>query len=359
MLNGWNGLTNSEKITPIPNLEDTLSDGSSMNSYNYESEEASAAAGIAAVYQLRDIESFIANVTVPPPPSRSSLSISEATDQDPLEDIAAFIIPPPPISTTPMGAPHPPSVSGLINSDRAIDREVNEVKVKKETREVKDKISPKIASIQQKFLNQHSDSAFQGLQDTLTRKKSPVDADLPPPPPPPRTSAPKKYDFGQQGQQPPRPSKLTLESVVQVKSTLSKMSLTSSSDSLSSNTSINTVKSVSPTKEDKNVEVPPSLPPRHSPSKTPSRPPLASPEDVPVSPPPKAQPMQKGSKPSVPSRASKPQLSPLRSLPPIPNSSGNGKAPAPAAPPTLAKSFPGTLNKKVKNTFIALDNGTK
>ena len=48
MLNGWtvNSVTSTEA--------DTLSDGSSLNSYNYEDE----AAGLAAVYQLRDIGKY-------------------------------------------------------------------------------------------------------------------------------------------------------------------------------------------------------------------------------------------------------------------------------------------------------------
>lgn len=299
MLNGW-GLENLEA--------DNLSDGSSLNSY--EDNEAREAAGLAAVYQLRDIDSFIANVTVPPPP-RSF--IDPKADED---DISAFIIPP------------PPSAASTASKVSSVDRDVNEVKVSKE---IKEKISPKIASIQQKFLQ---DSNFKGLQDTLTRKKSPNGTEtneLPPPPPPPRSAAPKKYEFGQVPQ-PPRPSKLSLDNVVQVKNTLSKMSLTSSSDSLSSTASLNTVKSVSPSKEDD--EEPPSLPPRQSPSKSPSKPPVASPEVEPTS----------GSKPVVPSRASKPQMSPMRALPPVPKP----PPPAPPSPPPLvSKSYPGTPVKKV------------
>ena len=91
----------------------------------------------------------------------------------------------------------------------------------------RDKISPKIASIQQRFLGagpptnddvsngeQQSQQppSFKGFQDTLTRKKSPTtiaalvrqnsDLNLPPPPPPPRSSIPKgmlkksTYEFG-------------------------------------------------------------------------------------------------------------------------------------------------------------------
>ena len=121
---------------------------------------------------------------------------------------------------------------------------------------------------------------FKGLTDTLTRKKSPTaasvsdlvkqnnaaaDLGLPPPPPPPRSSIPKgmlkksTYEFGNSGpavtQPPPaRPSKLPLkpqtttqnssEENSPVKKALSKLSLTSSSDSLSSNASITTGKRI-------------------------------------------------------------------------------------------------------------------
>lgn len=303
MLNGW-GLASASAPVEV----DNLSDGSSLNSY--EDSEATAQ-GLAAVYQLRDIDSFIANVTVPPPPKSFKTEVNKT-------DISAFIIPPPPSAST------------------YTDREVQEVKVQKETKE---KISPKIASIQQKFLANQ-------LQDTLTRNKKAAplappaapDSDLPPPPPPPRSTAPpKKYEFGQQPSQPqpPRPSKLTLDNVVQVKSTLSKMSLTSSSDSLSSNASVNTVKSVSP----KDEEAPPSLPPRQSPTKNgvQQKPPLASPED--------SSPTVNG-KPAVPSRASKPQMSPLRALPPVPSTTTSTKAAAPSPPPLVSKSYPGSPVKQ-------------
>ena len=148
----------------------------------------------------------------------------------------------------------------------------------------------------------------------------------------------------------------------------SKLSVTSSSDSLSSTTSVNTVKSASPQEE-----TPPSLPPRHSPIKSqkPPVPPLASPETSdlsplkivsnspfknghisPVKPPvngihsPSASP-----KPTLPSRLTKPtsptkppsltpsKASPGRSLPQIPPPTGArlgpaipNKAPAPTPP---------------------------
>lgn len=83
---------------------DNLSDGSSVNSYQlpglssyypystnavapngnseYHPEEQHTKdsvdqfGGLAAVYQMRDIDSFIANLTVPPPPTNSSSSSS-------------------------------------------------------------------------------------------------------------------------------------------------------------------------------------------------------------------------------------------------------------------------------------------
>ncbi len=344
MLNGW-GLDQAHH-GPVSTVEvDQLSDGSSLNSY--EDSEAAAAACMAALYQLRDIDSFIANVTVPPPPTRSSVVDSTNLDES---DFTAFIIPPPPLTAS-------KSNSSTLTSAVAVDREVNEVKVLKETKE---KISPKIASIQQRFLN----NDFKGLQDTLTRtqKKQPAQqspdqaaADLPPPPPPPRSSAPaKKYEFGSSPQAPSRPNKLSLDNVVQVKSALSKMSLTSSSDSLSSNASVNTVKSVSPvTKTQTDLEeAPPSLPPRQSPNKSPSRPrpPLASPEESLASPP---------SKPELPSRASKPTLSPLRALPPVPaepKAPAKAPPPPPQAPPVMSRSYP---SSPVKSIIVQDDQDEK
>lgn len=58
-----------------------------------------------------------------------------------------------------------------------------------------------------------------------------------------------------------------------------------------------------------------------------------------------------GAKPTVPSRASKPQMSPLRALPSVPSThGGSGKAPPPAPPsppPLVSKSYPGSPVKKV------------
>ena len=340
--NGW-ATQNGKPIS----ADDTLSDGSSINSYNYEDEAVaasnSAAAGIAAVYQLRDIDSFIANVTVPPPPGTLDLGVQNGD----LDDISAFIIPPPPLL-------------------KSMEKEVHEVKVPTPKIMDKEKISPKIASIQQKFLSNH--------QDTLTRKKPvapplpPPEHNLPPPPPPPRSSIPsfppKRYEFGGGAPAPPRPTKLTLDAVNPPTApppppakTLSKMSLTSSSDSLSSVSSVNTVKSVSPTKS----EAPPSLPPRQSPSKSPSRPPLASPEDM-TSPPSVA------SKPVVPSRASKPSLSPnkeMRALPPVPTKNSTSvettpeKSSTPPSLPPLLMTKKNSQNSPVRKIIDSMENEDK
>ncbi len=389
---------------PYPFFADTLSDGSSVNSYNipqtYNGGEGEQEEGLAAVYQLRDIDSFIANVTVPPPPSSQSNHSADLKGQElSQEDISAFIIPPPPAPTTSSATLDDSSSSNaappLINAE---DREVYEVKVNfRETREqqlVRDKISPKIALLQKQIQSptaEEKQANFKGFQDTLTRKKSLDETatsfgrmtndanraeifrqnsdltskNLPPPPPPPRSSVPKmlkqSYEFGGHQPQLSRPSNLKLlpskpqtttdaigrdeasTSPATKKSPpahlLSKMSLTSSNDSLSSNASVNTVKSVSPTKNDDD-EAPPSLPPRQSPTKSPSRPPLASPEsaDSPVA-----------VKPAVPSRAMKPTQSPVkeavaklnnntsplnRALPKIPKAADtNGKDPEKPALP--------------------------
>ena len=79
-------------------IPDTLSDGSSVNSYNLSGlPSQDEIDGLAAVYQLRDIDSFIEKITVPPPPERSSHQWNaEMMTTEALDDISAFIIPPPP-----------------------------------------------------------------------------------------------------------------------------------------------------------------------------------------------------------------------------------------------------------------------
>ena len=78
-------------------IPDTLSDGSSVNSYNLSGlPSQDEIDGLAAVYQLRDIDSFIEKITVPPPPERSSHQWNEMMSTEALDDISAFIIPPPP-----------------------------------------------------------------------------------------------------------------------------------------------------------------------------------------------------------------------------------------------------------------------
>jgi uncharacterized lipoprotein NlpE involved in copper resistance len=225
---------------------------------------------------------------------------------------------------------------------------------------------------------------FRGFQDTLTRKKS-IESDqpqhqrqkqqlkdtffrqnsdlangLPPPPPPPRSSVPKgmvkkaNYEFGVSG--PIRPSKLPLKPQTKTDArsqdnspvkkspgplTLSKLSLTSSNDSLSSNASVNTVKSISPTKEDP-LESPPSLPPRlsTSPSKSPVKPPLASPD--PTSP-----------KPALPDRAKKPSQSPAAVV------AQPAKAAAPLPVPAKKASPGGHGQSPVKDAVAKLNQNNR
>ena len=239
-------------------FSDTLSDGSSVNSYNLSGlPNQDDVDGLAAVYQLRDIDSFIAKITVPPPPETQWNQNTEA-----LDDISAFIIPPPPLANdhSVEGVAINNTIPTEVHTKHTIAKELPPVMNHASSSRLNggEKISPKIASIQQKFLSGSSSSgsngasstsnggnstdeqpsSFKGFQDTLTRKKSPStssapngsmmvrqnsDLGLPPPPPPPRSSIPKgmlkksTYEFGgghqQQQQQPPpaRPSKLPLK----------------------------------------------------------------------------------------------------------------------------------------------------
>ena len=217
--------------------------------------------GLAAVYQLRDIDSFIAKITVPPPPSETQWN----QNTEALDDISAFIIPPPPLANdhSVEGVASNNSVPTEVNTKHIIAKELPPVvnnTASSSRLNGGEKISPKIAELRSKFLSGNSSgsngsastsngsnstdeqpSSFKGFQDTLTRKKSPStstapnggmmvrqnsDLGLPPPPPPPRSSIPKgmlkksTYEFGgghqqpqQQPQQPPpaRPSKLPLK----------------------------------------------------------------------------------------------------------------------------------------------------
>ena len=269
---------------------------------------------MAAVCHLKDIDSFIANVTVPPPPSSGGTDILTKASEKFLnagsskrslmsnDDISAFIIPPPPrapptsVESTPKRIPNRD-----IDLSLAINKEGS-----------KEKISPKIASIQQRLANLTSPSA----EDSVKKEVSFADDDpgVPPPPPPPRMTA-------LRGKHPdPSGLKLNLKTTEVEPATKrspgspfgQKLRSTSSSDSLSSNASVNTVKSVSPVEEKKDdgpESIPPVLPPRISsmsppakPAKTPTQSPV---KDVPPSP-----------KPAVPSRNNKP--SPTKITPPPP-----------------------------------------
>ena len=78
-------------------------------------------------------DSFIANVTVPPPPMLHD--IGEVQEVDPLDDISAFIIPPPPAkkmadhnSRTSNSSFESPNsrTSTLISNQGSGDRDINE-----------------------------------------------------------------------------------------------------------------------------------------------------------------------------------------------------------------------------------------
>ena len=255
------------------------------------------------------------------------MASSEVGDESDLDDLKAFIIPPPPSTASGGGSNRNSGASTVTSSSTTVressvgssstvsasstDRDVQEVRVPPVlARGDRDKISPKIASIQQRLMSPTSEEAnpdqdkttasstFRNMQDTLSRnsRKSLTQHDssssFPPPPPPPRSIVSRSailaagrdrapaagipsYEFGQE-----RPKVLPLKTSTTGDKTSPgssttpptsngggghgvKMSLTSSSDSLSSTTSVNTVKSVSPTKErEAEEEAPPSLPPR-------------------------------------------------------------------------------------------------
>lgn len=350
---------------------------------------------LAALRQLKadDIDMFIANMAVPPPPSvvkqvyKEHSPIVELTS----EDISAFIIPPPPGQNSDKRSS---TLSRLGKTSQYGDREVLELRVPKDQRFMaeNDKISPKIASLQERisqfnipdFQNKGKDlvltlqkdkygyplqsasgkspgqehKTLPKVHETMTKESdknnflkgqvqnkrdmfmrqmsSPEmqknfsklqETSESPPPPPPRSAVPKpglanyssntlgrkpvsSYQFGsnlvRSNSQDDLMSKSTPIQKIHVKSVASKingklssssedlglkrspispskLSVTSSSDSLSSTASVNTVKSASPAEE----EPPPCLPPRLSPTKInvkPPIPPLASPEkaDIPL-----------------------------------------------------------------------------
>ena len=340
----------------MTSAEDNLnSDGeeTSLNSLTLPdlvTEEGRRGPSLAAMRHMRaeDIDMFIQNMTVPPPPSGQRRTYKETSPVVELtkEDISAFIIPPPP---------------GQQHHDQAgkMDREVLELRLPKDQLMMRgnEKVSPKIASLQER-ISQFNVQEAQGRGKELglslvkdkfgypspdrepepssvlrggvqTKKElfmrgvsSPEGpSDLPPPPPPPRSSvprmsgsatlgrpgsrpAPQSYQFGnnlvrsnsqelitavrQPLQHPVRSVTTKVNGKLSSSSedldlkrspiSPSKLSMTSSSDSISSTASVNTVKSASPHEEN-----PPSLPPRLSPTKVnvkPPIPPLASPENT-------------------------------------------------------------------------------
>ena len=74
-------------------------------------------------------DSFIANVTVPPPPTMLH-DIGEVQEVDPLDDISAFIIPPPPskkvADLSSRTSADISRVSTLISNHGSGDRDINE-----------------------------------------------------------------------------------------------------------------------------------------------------------------------------------------------------------------------------------------
>ena len=385
----------------------------------------------------------------------------------------AFIIPPPP------RAP-PASVESTParKFSSSFDKDLNEIRVSRQLKETeqgsregsKDKISPKIASIQQQLVNLTSPTngetpssfpnndvenedreqipaSFKIKSDTLSRKKLITnnresrslgkedtgfsykgEVGIPPPPPPPRSSIPKGFpsssagrnftnniSLGQSGNtRPANPAtfKLPLRTETEASPAKkspntsspmsnSKLRNTSSSDSLSSNASVNTVKSVSPMEDRNKNDVtlpskttfgvklspikdtqkkepimnndddedsnPPSLPPRLSS-------PLKSPSKQPPPPPPLSKSLSKdrvappSPKPTLPSREKKPspvhttqgnsQKSPSsgsvhnlanRSLPQLPKPTSSHKSSAaPVCPKTSPKLGPKFGGHKVE-----------
>ena len=468
-----------ESLATVTSTEDNLnSDGeeTSLNSLTLPdlvTEEGRRGPSLAAMRHMRaeDIDMFIQNMTVPPPPSGQRRTYKETSPVVELtkEDISAFIIPPPP---------------GQQHQDQAgkMDREVLELRLPKDQLFIRgnEKISPKIASLQERISQFNVQEAqgrgkelglslvkdkygyplqppgvsperepepstvlrggVQSKKELFMRGVSSPDqpSELPPPPPPPRSSVPRQMSgsatLGRPGSRPAPQSYQFGNNLVRSNSqeelitsgrhasrqplhhpvravtakvngklssssedldlkrspiSPSKLSMTSSSDSISSTASVNTVKSASPHEEN-----PPSLPPRLSPTKVnikPPIPPLASPENTdfslkivsnspfrnghlggqangkgPHSPSPSSPVQVPGSpKPVLPSRLSKPssptkpaaslsptKSSPGRSLPQIPGSAARqlqpgagGKLVKPAAPTPPGSPKPGLASR--------------
>jgi len=281
--------------------------------------------GLAAVYQLKDLDSFIANTAVPPPPpslNAKAASSSVRQEESQMSDLSAFIIPPPP--STPAKR----------------KQQQQQQQQQEQAMESGKAVSPLIASIQQKLMSPTDENGKAKefvlpvrAKPTAVKRKDPS----PPPPPPPRTSFPpssrpphSSYQFGSEqenGRQRAPPTKLPLklsESSSTPPNSPYKLSVTSSSDSISSSgttdtssNSVNTVKSVSPDyadEDDNSSEGPPSLPPRLSPVKTPQPPPTSNGSAIDTTVRSKSivdvnggSPASK--KPAIPSRATKPTLS--------------------------------------------------
>ncbi len=287
--------------------------------------------GLAAVYQLKDLDSFIAKTAVPPPPTDSASSSSavhrtvatSSIHED--QDLSAFIIPPPPAamkSTSPGGLPTPKTT----------------IQQQQQQGNSKEKVSPLIASIQQKLMSPTAENKGFVPQRQKEMVATAKKKDASPPPPPPRTTFPPPtkpdksplatYQFGSE---PAAENGATASTNMRVSMKLPlksgsppnspyKLSVTSSSDSISSSASVNTVKSVSPVDDETDSDGPPSLPPRLSPIKSAPPPPpeldrtVKSKSIVEVGSP----------KPALPARASKPS--------PAPATNGNSSRNLPSAP---------------------------
>ncbi|XP_059079624.1 uncharacterized protein LOC131877834 isoform X3 [Tigriopus californicus] len=341
----------------------TLSTANAIMDHVYHMDE-SRTSGIAALYQMRDIDSFIENMAVPPPPPQNN---NEGSLRD-HSDLSAFIIPPPPTGLPqrppknvriPTSFLSPSSSSSLMASSEReknasfqtssgstehkfvknsltkvnMDREVDEVNVNQNVKQIStstsavivndrgEKISPRIASLQQKLLSPSNDGP--GSQLSAQSSSLPIQvgktfmpaspgssgfsATPPPPPPPPRSSTLARSRV---------PQNLTHSSI---QSGLKpQLSLPLVTNNLEPEVSSN------PSQVD---EIPPSLPPRMSPLKSwdvkPTQEPPLHPTPTYIVPGTFHTTIQSSIKPAVPARSSKPVTKLVRSLPDIPVENGD------------------------------------
>lgn len=313
--------------------------------------DESRTSGIAALYQMRDIDSFIENMAVPPPPPQNNCA---GTLRD-HTDLSAFIIPPPPTglpqrppknvhipasfvasrSSEIERCPSFPTSTGLTKHNYVkntltkvnMDREVDEVNVNQNFKQISssnlsvivndrgEKISPRIASLQQKLLSPSNETSGSPLpvpqasplsmpmaKVAFIPPASPassVFSSTPPPPPPPRSSTLIRNRVPQNHAHTPGPNLKPQLSLPLVPNNLEP----------------------EPSNRPEVNEKPPSLPPRMSPLKPWD---TKSTQD---SPQPSPTHLVKGGlhttspsdlKPAIPARSSKPVAKFARSLPDIP-----------------------------------------